>query len=498
MESPKSNARRTDRFFVWAIAGNAALACGVGAWHGRPLSWLLAFGVAACVAAVAILRQRGGSVWSAWLLSSLLAAAALATPTLGPEHPELMANLLLVMSLLPAYRAWHLVVGVGTAFATLPWFLAGAPAEGLARYALLGGFVVAQTALLGLVARRNDLQTQAVFDVSFLIRAMGQSGPIRLDLDVLKTETPLGQRLKEVHERMAYTLHEVGLAAGAATAAAGTLQGSSQELIQRTQTAGIELDNAAMALTQIAVIVKESAEAATAARQTAQNASALATQGAGSVGQVVAQMQAIDAASRRITDIVQVMEGIAFQTNLLALNAAVEAARAGPQGRGFAVVANEVRTLALRAARASSEIKGLIDATLDAVRQGNDMAADTHGTMQQLTTSVSRVDEVFNSLSADTHEHAAGIESIRDTMNELKVASYRNLEVASQANEIADLLASGAAGLADAMAAFRLPSMPTHRPARARAAAPPLTPDAQSAMSSTNKLAVAPTVVEFF
>jgi methyl-accepting chemotaxis protein len=210
--------------------------------------------------------------------------------------------------------------------------------------------------------------------------------------------------------------------------------------------------------------VKASADAAMAARKTAEGASTLAADGAGIVHQMVGQMQVIDGTSRRIQEITGLIESIAFQTNLLALNAAVEAARAGDAGRGFAVVAGEVRLLAQRVAKAAAEVRTLTDESAEAVVQGNRMATQAGRTMDELTAAVSRVGEVFLSLSADTNEHAAGIESMSTAMLELNAATQRNLDVANESRRIADELASHADGVAQAMSSFRLGNTPVALP----------------------------------
>jgi methyl-accepting chemotaxis protein len=408
----------------------------------------------------------------------------------------LVLDLMLVLSLLPAYRRWTMVVVCGSVFAMAPWLLA--PAAGSSDALWAAPLILCQTAWMAVVARGNETQAKALFDIDFLVRAMGREGPIRLDLGVLRAETPVGQRLKSVQERVAQTLGAVRHSVTAATEAASALQTGGQELSQRTGHAAEELSNAALTLTQIAVIIKQSADAAMAARQTAQAASSLASEGQGIVGQVVVQMQAIDGASKRITDIIGVIESIAFQTNLLALDAAVEAARAGEQGRGFAVVAGEVRMLAQRSSAASAEVKSLIEDSTAAVSRGNQLTTAADRTMQQLTAAVGRVDEVFHSLSDDTNEHAAGIEAIRDTMNELKDATQQNLEVAAQSRRIADDLAERAGSLNEAMSSFRLGDAGPSTPAAAPSSTPASTPSRLPENLAVRPQPVEAAAVEFF
>jgi methyl-accepting chemotaxis protein len=222
------------------------------------------------------------------------------------------------------------------------------------------------------------------------------------------------------------------------------------------------------------VIVKDSADAAQSAQQTAQGATALARDGAEIVTRMVAQMQAIDAASRRITDIIGLIESIAFQTNLLALNAAVEAARAGEQGRGFAVVAAEVRLLAGRVSHAAADVKTLVSLAGEAVSQGNQLATHAGERIQSLTDAVARVDEVFHSLSNDTHEHAGGLQAMHESMRQLSATSDANLSLVQDAQTIADRLADRAASLRQAMHGFQLDgTAPRLMPMAAETSGPP-------------------------
>jgi methyl-accepting chemotaxis protein len=427
---------------------------GLLAWSGEPLmAWSGQAAAGGLLACWLLLRHSGTSV-SAWGLSLLLVACAISTTAALPGRPGFVLLFPLVLSFLPSYRRWPVVLTAGVLMAGIPALLQlPSQAGGHLMFAVL---LLAQTGFLSLVAFRNERQAKATFDVDFLVRAMGAEGPIRLDLGVLRAETVIGERLRQAQERMASTLKEVRESAHSAALGAQSLQESGHELAQRSQHAGGELSAAAMTLTQIAVIVKDSANAAMAARQTAQAATAMAEESGRIVGLMVEQMRAIDGASRRITDIIGVIEGIAFQTNMLALNAAVEAARAGEQGRGFAVVAGEVRSLAQRATASSAEVKALVDDTVQAVTRGNQLAGQVGKTIADLTGTVARVDQTFHSLSADTNEHAAGIEAIRDTMNELNAATQQNMEMAEQSRHIADELASRAAALNGALAGFRL------------------------------------------
>jgi methyl-accepting chemotaxis protein len=496
-----SSTKPVDRLFLVAVAVNAVLGTGLALAQGRPVWWaaLLAMPLPA---AAWLWRFRGGTALAAWGLSACVVASVLTLVGLLPERPLALGLCLVLMSLLPWYRRWPLPLVGGLAFAAVPWLLSAEARNNPAGMALYSLVATVQAALLTYEARRSEAQFKMLFDVELLVRAMGASGPIRLDLDALRAETSMGQRLKAVQERVAATLLRGQVTAVATAEAAAKLQGDGVELAQRTRYATEELQQAAMTLSQIAVIVKDSAEAARAARATAQQASALAQTGAQVVGQLVEQMSAINHTSRRITAIIGAVESVAFQTNMLALNAAVEAARAGEQGKGFAVVAGEVRLLAGRASQAAREIKVLADDTIATVSKGGTLAGEARRTISELTEAVERADHVFHSLSSDTLEHAEGIGALRDALLELLKATERNLEIAGQSSEISAALQGHAQELTAVMSAFRLTGLekrampllsdastadlsPSASPASAAAAQPTRAPGAPSVAITT-------------
>jgi len=432
---------------AWLLHGGLLLQA------GQSMQTAALLGTVAVVLAVLLFKGWGGTAVAAWGLTGLLVGSAALPVVQGTVPLVWLVVLPVVLGLLPSYRRWRLVLAAGVAMAGACLMVGGL---GGAERGLVSVLLLAQTGFLMWISRLNEAATGTAFDIDFLVRAMGSEGPIRLDMGVLRAETALGQRLKLAQERMAGTLKEVRASAQAASGGARVMQGAGQALTERSRHTSDELAAASMTLSQIAVIVKDSATAAMAARKTAQEATSLAQDSGQIVRQMVDQMQAIDQASQRITDIIGVIEGIAFQTNMLALNAAVEAARAGEQGRGFAVVAGEVRLLAQRAGSASSEVKSLVDNTGQAVTRGNDLARKVGKTIDELTRTVAHVDHTFHSLSADTHEHASGIEAIRDTMNELSAATRLNLDTAQESLAIADDLAARAEALNARLADFKL------------------------------------------
>ncbi|WP_333861372.1 methyl-accepting chemotaxis protein, partial [Stenotrophomonas indicatrix] len=215
-------------------------------------------------------------------------------------------------------------------------------------------------------------------------------------------------------------------------------------------------EETAASMEELTSTVRQNAEHARQANQLAIGAHGVASQGGEVVGQVVTTMSAIEASSKKIAEIISVIDGIAFQTNILALNAAVEAARAGEQGRGFAVVASEVRTLAQRSAAAAKEIKGLIDDSVGKVAEGSSLVHQAGSTMGEIVASVQRVTDIMAEISAASQEQSAGIEQVNQTVVQMDETTQQNAALVEEATAAARAMEDQAAQLADAVAIFRL------------------------------------------
>jgi len=228
------------------------------------------------------------------------------------------------------------------------------------------------------------------------------------------------------------------------------------DLSARTEQAAANLQQTASSMEELTSTVRQSAESARLATELAESASGAASRGGAVVSQVVSTMEEINASSKKISDIIGVIDGIAFQTNILALNAAVEAARAGEQGRGFAVVASEVRSLAQRSAVAAREIKGLIGASVDKVESGSQLVAHAGTTMDEIVASVRRVTEIVGEISTAAIEQSQGIGQVNVAVSELDRMTQQNAALAEESNAATESLKDQAAQLSQAVGSFRI------------------------------------------
>jgi len=266
----------------------------------------------------------------------------------------------------------------------------------------------------------------------------------------------LMQGLKNMNENLLKIVTEVRAGTHAINSASGEIAAGNLDLSSRTEQQASSLEETASAMEQMTATVKQNADNARQANQLAAQASRVAVQGGEVVGEVVNTMEGINASSRKIVDIIAVIDGIAFQTNILALNAAVEAARAGEQGRGFAVVASEVRNLAQRSASAAKEIKSLIDDSVLRVDNGTQLVAKAGATMAEVVSSVKNVTDIVGEIAIASNEQSTGIEEINKAINQMDEVTQQNAALVQEASSAAYSLNEQAERLSQAISIFKV------------------------------------------
>ena len=270
----------------------------------------------------------------------------------------------------------------------------------------------------------------------------------------------LMQSLKDMTAHLANTIGQVRTGTETIATASGQIAVGNQDLSIRTEQQASSLEETASSMEELTSTVMQNADNARQANQLAQSASAVASKGGAVVAQVVETMGSINASSRKIVDIIGVIDGIAFQTNILALNAAVEAARAGEQGRGFAVVATEVRSLAQRSADAAKEIKTLIGDSVNKVETGTALVAQAGNTMEQIVASIRRVTDIMGEITAASSEQSAGIEQVNQAITQMDSVTQQNAALVEQEAAATASLKNLADNLAIVVSEFKLDAAP--------------------------------------
>ncbi|GAA5078812.1 methyl-accepting chemotaxis protein [Lysobacter panacisoli] len=257
-------------------------------------------------------------------------------------------------------------------------------------------------------------------------------------------------------EQLAQIVGQIRQGSDAISSAAAEIAAGNNDLSQRTEQQAASLEETASSMEELTSTVRQNADNARQANQLAQSAAEVAGQGGTVVGEVVQTMTAITTSSKKIGDIIGVIDGIAFQTNILALNAAVEAARAGEQGRGFAVVAAEVRSLAQRSANAAKEIKQLITDSMTKVEEGSVLVGHAGRTMDEIVTSVKKVTDIIADISAASQEQSSGIEQVNNAITQMDEGTQQNAALVEQASAAARSLEQQSEQLVHTVAVFRL------------------------------------------
>ena len=331
---------------------------------------------------------------------------------------------------------------------------------------LLGGAVIGWSLIRAVVGPLNQAvsiaRNVASGDLTQVIHTEGKSETAMMLLALKDMQTSLVEVVSTVRSG----------SEGVATASAEIEQGN-HDLSNRTEQQASALEETAASMEELNSTVKQNADSAHQANQLAMNASTVAVQGGQVVSQVVETMKGINDSSRKIADIISVIDGIAFQTNILALNAAVEAARAGEQGRGFAVVASEVRSLAGRSADAAKEIKILIKASVERVEQGTALVDRAGTTMTEVVTSIRRVTDIMGEISAASNEQASGVAQVGEAVGQMDRTTQQNAALVEEMAAAASSLKGLANEQVEAVSVFKLPRdgdhggnrLSSHRPA---------------------------------
>jgi methyl-accepting chemotaxis protein len=283
------------------------------------------------------------------------------------------------------------------------------------------------------------------------------AGNLTVDVRLRRGDhTSLLAGMKAMRDSLAAIVGQVRQSSDSIATGSSQIATGNADLSQRTEEQAANLEQTAASMEELTSTVQNNADTARQAAQLASSASAVAAQGGAVVGEVVNTMEAITASSKKIVDIIGVIDGIAFQTNILALNAAVEAARAGEQGRGFAVVAGEVRSLAQRSAAAAKEIKSLITDSVEKVQTGSQQVGEAGRTMDDIVAQVRRVNDLIAEISSATHEQTEGINQVGDAVTQLDQVTQQNAALVEESSAAAESLSQQAAKLVEAVSVFRL------------------------------------------
>jgi len=302
-----------------------------------------------------------------------------------------------------------------------------------------------------------DANAASIEQISGLLAALAQGDlTARMNGDFRGVFAQMRDDANATAEQLADIVGRIKHSSGAINAAAGEIASGNSDLSQRTEQQAASLEETAASMEELTSTVKQNAEHARQANQLAVGAADVAAKGGDVVSQVVTTMTGIEASSKKIADIISVIDGIAFQTNILALNAAVEAARAGEQGRGFAVVASEVRTLAQRSAGAAKEIKGLIEDSVSKVADGTKLADKAGKTMAEIVASVQRVTDIMGEIAAASQEQSSGIEQVNLTITQMDETTQQNAALVEEATAAARSMEEQATHLAQAVSVFKL------------------------------------------
>jgi methyl-accepting chemotaxis protein len=454
-----------DDFMLGVALGELIIALGIG-WYYNELGTALAVGLPLLAAAAASWMLARGKLVGHLLLAAIAMLMVGLHIHVGQGQNLFHFGAFVILATLLVYRDWRVIV-VGAAVVALHhalfnvlqtagWGVRCFTEPGWDQVLLHASYVVAQTAFGVWIARLLAYEGRQAHEIRVLADSI-QANAGRVNLTGIRSvevTTRLGERVAEALAMMHDSIRQVDAAAGRILDDSQEIARGNLDLSSRTEEQASSLEETASSMEELASTSKQNADSARQASQLAIGASDVAARGGEAVRDVVQTMNGISEASKKIADIIGVIDGIAFQTNILALNAAVEAARAGEQGRGFAVVASEVRSLAQRSAAAAKEIKGLIDDSVGRVEAGAQLVDGAGKTMDEIVRSVKGVTDIISEISAASQEQLAGIEQVSQAIAQMDGVTQKNAALVEKSASAAESMAGQARVLGEAVARF--------------------------------------------
>jgi methyl-accepting chemotaxis protein len=456
-----------DRLMLGALVLYTLVAMAIGSAYDQ-MGTALAVGLPLLVVGALAVRVGAGSTVSSIVVGLVAMAMVALHIQLGRGTVEFHFGVFATLALLQVYRDWRPIVAAAGLIAAHHVVFDRLQAAGVGVYCMAepnfafvllhAGYVVGQTAIQVVMALQMGQAARQGEELARIVGHLSGQGGMALDVGALDLRTTLARHLRDVLLRLNEAMVSVRDTASQIHLASGEIAAGNADLSRRTESAASSLQQTASSMEQLTSAVSHNAGSASTANQLAGTAAEAAQKGGSVVQQVVANMDELSAQSRRIADIIGVIDGIAFQTNILALNAAVEAARAGEQGRGFAVVAGEVRSLAQRCTEAAREIKSLIGTSVQTVESGAQLVRDAGATMEAIVASVQRVSDVIGEITHATAEQSGGIGHVNRAVTELDQMTQQNAALVEQSSAAAESLKQHAGRLHAAVSGFRLQS----------------------------------------
>jgi len=479
------NYRRADRLMLCVLWGMLLASLGLSRLHDT-LMWALLVGLPTVLVASVLTAYAGGQRITRHFIGAALMIMAALHIHQAAGVTEAHFGIFVLLAFLLCYRDWSVVVVAAAVIAVhhfsfdylqeLGYGVLCLTNPSIGTVLIHAFYVVAESSVLCYIAimLHRDAVQAAELTMSVATLTGGDDDSVDLRKATRPAQSPSARLLQGAVQRMHDAMTGVQLGVGIIAVASREIATGNLDLSTRTEQQASALEETAASMEELTSTVRQNSENARQANQLAISASGVAVQGGAVMTEMIETMGSINASSRKIVDIIGVIDSIAFQTNILALNAAVEAARAGEQGRGFAVVASEVRTLAQRSAIASKEIKLLIDDSVEKVDAGSRLVSQAGTTMDEIVASVKLVTTIMDEISSAGQEQEASIQQINQAIGEMDTVTQQNAALVEQAAAAAESLQEQAGNLEQVAKVFKLDTAtamaPAARPQRARTA----------------------------